>query len=189
MAVKIQPDNEVTARHESVLRRRIRKLLYLMMGGLLVSGLTAFPIESEIRLLVDILKIESGQVGIARWLVAVNNGVSATNRSYPFLAYGTDWLAFAHLMIAAIFIGPLRDPLRNRWVIDWGLLACAGVLPLALIAGPLRGIPLYWRMIDCSFGLVGAIPLWFCRRYITELEELQNIRSACERVPQQRGPE
>jgi hypothetical protein len=36
------------------------------------------------------------------------------------------------------------------------------VLPLALICGPLRGIPIYWRLIDCSFGVLGAVPLVYC---------------------------
>ena len=55
-------------------------------------------------------------------------------------------------------------------IITFGLIACAGVLPLALIAGPLRGIPLFWRLIDCSFGVLGAVPLLICRRHIRQLE-------------------
>jgi len=46
-----------------------------------------------------------------------------------------------------------------------GLIASAGIFLLALIAGPFRGIPLYWRFIDCSFGVVcGAILLLVHRR-------------------------
>jgi hypothetical protein len=58
--------------------------------------------------------------------------------------YGTDWLAFAHLVIAVAFWGPLRDPVRNIWVIEWGMIACVGIVPLALFAGPVRDIPLWW---------------------------------------------
>ena len=82
-------------------------------------------------------------------LLAFQQALTVTNGSYPFLAYGTDWLAFAHLMIAIAFIGPYRDPVRNQWVITFGLIACAAVIPLALICRPLRGIPMYWRLIDC----------------------------------------
>jgi len=46
------------------------------------------------------------------------------------------------LVIAAAFIGPYVDPVRNKWAITFGLVACAGVMPLALIAGSTRGIPL-----------------------------------------------
>lgn len=42
-----------------------------------------------------------------------------------------------------------------------GMIACAGVLPLVLICGPLRGIPFYWCLIDCLFEVV---PLWYCWR-------------------------
>jgi hypothetical protein len=86
------------------------------------------------------------------------------------MAYGTDWLAFAHIVIAVAFVGPYIDPIRNKWVISFGLVACAGVIPLALIAGYVRGIPLPWRFIDCSFGIVGSIPLIICRRSILALE-------------------
>jgi hypothetical protein len=84
------------------------------------------------------------------------------------MAYGTDWLAFAHIVIAVAFIGPLRDPVRNIWVIEFGMIACALVIPLALIFGPLRGIPFFWRLIDCSFGIIGFVPLWLVRREIRQ---------------------
>jgi hypothetical protein len=104
------------------------------------------------------------------WIERVYQALSDTNARYPFLAYGTDWLAFAHLVIAVAFIGPYIDPVRNKWIITFGLIACAGVIPLALIAGPIRGIPFPWRLIDCSFGILGCIPLLRCRRLILDLE-------------------
>jgi hypothetical protein len=104
------------------------------------------------------------------WLRRVHEALAITNQTYPFLAYGTDWLAFAHLVFAVAFIGPLRDPVRNRWVLVFGVIACIGVFPLALIAGPVRGIPLYWRLIDCSFGAFGIIPLLMCLRYVRQIE-------------------
>jgi hypothetical protein len=45
-----------------------------------------------------------------------------------------------------------------------GLAACAGVIVLALICGPIRSIPFFWTLIDCSFGIFGAIPLFYCLR-------------------------
>lgn len=157
------------------LERRVRGLLLLFIAGLVVSGLTAFPLETEIRWLTGVLGAGPGTrpqdvTGVLRWLVTVRDALIATNDRYPFLAYGTDWLAFAHLVIAVAFVGPWRDPVRNRWVVTFGLIACAGVIPLALIAGAVRGIPLYWRLIDCAFGVVGAALLWPCARAIEELE-------------------
>ena len=56
-----------------------------------------------------------------------------------------DWLAFAHLVIAVAFLSPFIDPVRNKWIIAFGWIACGGVIPLALIAGHIRGIPIAWR--------------------------------------------
>jgi hypothetical protein len=53
----------------------------------------------------------------------VHAGVSETYRLYPFIAYGTDWLAFAHIVIAVAFWGPLKNPVRNVWVIEFGMIA------------------------------------------------------------------
>jgi hypothetical protein len=108
--------------------------------------------------------------GLLHWILRVREGLIETNDRFPFMAYGTDWLAFGHIVIALAFIGPLRDPVRNRWIIEWGMLACLLVIPLAFICGPIRGIPIYWRLIDCSFGVFGIIPLWVCRSYIVRLE-------------------
>ena len=159
--------------------RRIRVCLAIVIAGLLVSGITAFPLESELRWMLAVLHTTAMQplaqsTYLLPWIERVYEALHRTNASYPFLAYGTDWLAFAHLVIAILFIGPWRDPVRNQWVITFGLIACAGVLPLALIAGPLRGIPIGWRIIDCSFGIFGSIPLFVCRRAIQNLERERN---------------
>jgi hypothetical protein len=69
-----------------------------------------------------------------------------------------------------LVLGPFLDPVRNKWVITFGLIACGGVIPLALIAGHVRGIPVGWRLIDCSFGVFGAAPLIVCRKLILKLE-------------------
>jgi hypothetical protein len=93
-----------------------------------------------------------------------------TSLEHPFLFYCTDWLAFGHFVIAIAFVGALRDPIRNRWLFDFGLIACVLVIPFAFVCGGVRGIPLWWRLIDCSFGVIGFVPLWFCRKRIRELE-------------------
>jgi hypothetical protein len=50
------------------------------------------------------------------------------------------------------------------------LIACVAVIPLAFIAGPLRGIPMFWRLIDCSFGIGGALPLLWALRIVERAE-------------------
>lgn len=160
-----------------VLRRWVRVLLALFMVGLLVSGLTAFPLEWELGMLQRLVgqssTLGAAWPGLAQWITLVQQGLQHTNHQYPFIAYGTDWLAFAHIVITIAFIGPLRDPVRNVWVIEFGMIACALVLPLALIMGPLRGIPFFWQLIDCSFGVVGIVPLWLCRRLVKRIELMQ----------------
>jgi hypothetical protein len=147
----------------------IRIWLIVVITGLFLSGVTAFPLQTELGYIVH-LSSHFNAPALNAWLIRVCNALADTNAHYPFLAYGTDWLAFAHLVIAAAFIGPYLDPVRNKWVITWGLISCAGVPLLALIAGPIRGIPLYWRLIDCSFGFFCCIPLLIIRRLTTQLE-------------------
>jgi len=140
------------------------------MVGLVLSGVTAFPLVWETGLLVRVVAwFGTGTIAYA-WVARVHDGLVVTGQRFPFLAYGTDWLAFAHLVLAAAFIGPWREPVRNKWVIQFGFLACAGVIPLALIAGAVRGIPLWWRLGDCCFGIFGTIPLWFALREVERLE-------------------
>ena len=162
---------------QSALLLRIRIWLALFIAGLVLSGLTAFPLERETAILNRIFHVApvppaGGEAPLQTWLRRVHDGIAVTNRNYPFMAYGTDWLAFAHLVIAIAFLGPLRDPVRNKWVLVFGVIACAGVLPLAFIAGPLRGIPVFWRCIDSCFGVFGAIPLLLCLRDVRTLESM-----------------
>jgi hypothetical protein len=153
--------------------KRIRLLLLLFIVGLLVSGATAIPLETELKLLAQIAGLGSGvePAGFSGWLLKVRDALMETNAAYPFIAYGTDWLAFAHFVIAVAFIGPWRDPVKNIWVVEFGMIACVLVVPFALLMGSVRGIPFGWRLIDCSFGVIGFIPLWFCRRLIQQLAQ------------------
>ena len=114
--------------------------------------------------------VASNYSGLTAWIVTVGDALTTTEGRFPFLFYGYDWLAFAHLVIAVLFIGPIKDPVRNIWVIQWGMIAYAMVVPLALICGQIRGIPFGWQLIDCSFGVVGVIPLYLCYRWTRDIE-------------------
>ncbi len=145
----------------------VRRWLVFFILCLFLSGLTAIPLETEIRFLCRTFPPDTA---LGAWLDRVLVGITAINRDFPFLNYGNDWLAFAHFVLAILFIGPLRDPIRNKWVIEFGMIACLLVIPYALVAGHFRGIPVWWRLIDCSFGLIGLIPLAVCYRRIDLLE-------------------
>lgn len=154
--------------------RRLRWVLGVFIAGLVLSGVTAFPLVWELGLLNGWMgtgtSIGNALPGLGGWISRVNAGLLETEARNAYIFYGTDWLAFAHLVIATAFIGPFRDPVRNKWVLQFGLIACASVIPLAFICGPLRGIPFYWRLIDCSFGVIGAVPLLWALRIVERAE-------------------
>ena len=148
---------------------RYRISLGIFVLGLILSGLTAFPLLTELRLVAAALGIVNpaeyqSLTGLQHWIALVLFGLETVYARFPFLAYGTDWLAFGHLCIAVFFIRPFFKPLESDWVLKCGLLCCAGVIPLALLAGQIRGVPLAWRLIDCTFGVLGAVPLLYCLR-------------------------
>lgn len=153
------------------IQSQTRGWLILFIVALLISGLSAIPIEAELEFLTRFFPAGS-QVG--DWLDEAYTGFQHTNSRYPFLGYGYDWLAFAHFVLAILFIGPLKDPVKNKWVIEFGIIACMLIIPFAMIAGHFRGIPFWWRLIDCSFGMIGIIPLAICLKKIKQEEFLNN---------------
>src|SRR5437899_915405 len=95
------------------------------MFALVLSGITAFPLQRELeqiaafRGLERVAAADAGS-GFDRWILTVRDGLRESYAIRPWLAYGTDWLAFAHIVIAVFFIGPFIDPFRNVWVLRPG---------------------------------------------------------------------
>jgi hypothetical protein len=170
-SIKLRDSYELTS------LRWIRFWLGVVVFGLVVSGATAIPLVTEADLMHRVVnKYEIFGPGVREWVQTVYAGILDSNARYPFLFYGTDWLAFGHFVIAIAFIGPLRDPVRNKWVIEFGMIACVLIIPYAFVFGAVRGIPVWWRLIDCSFGVLGLIPLWLARRWTKRLEAMQGRR-------------
>jgi len=158
---------------EQTLLRRINLFTWLFIVGLAISGATAIPLVSEVDVLARIFGVSNTQpqsIAIVQWLARVQTALHSVNEQYPFLFYGTDWLAFGHFVIAIAFIGALRDTVRNSWLFTFGMISCVLLVPYALIFGAIRGIPFWWRLIDCSFGIFGIIPLLLCKRWTGELK-------------------
>jgi hypothetical protein len=149
---------------------RIRVALTIFIFGLLLSGATAFPLETEVTWLAKQTAAYPDSA-LNHWFVTVRDALVTTNGHYSFLAYGTDWLGFAHIVLAIAFLGPWRDPIKNIWMIEFGMVACVLVVPFAFIAGGVRGIPLGWRLVDCSFGILGIIPLLYCWSQIKRMKQ------------------
>ena len=146
---------------------RYRRVLTVFIFGLILSGLTAFPLQAEISTAADFLGIRDPSAfadlhGLRHWIAFVAFGVHQTYAHFPCFGYVSDWLGFGHLVIACFFVLPLIDPQRYRGVLNAGLFACAGVVVIALVCGAIREIPWGWRLVDCSFGVLGAIPLLYC---------------------------
>ena len=137
----------------------IRRLLMFFIIVLFLSGITAIFIEAELSFLLDIF---SSSLQLHYWLQKVLSSYKNVNNGAPFLLYAYDWLAFAHFILAILFIGPYRNPIKNVWVIEFGLISCLLIFPVAFVAGSFREIPVGWRLVDCAFGLFGFIPLWIC---------------------------
>ena len=168
---------------EQILRGRIQLFTWLFIVGLVLSGLSAIPLQTELDMFArwlqaDNVSPDETASAFTKWVLMVRNGLHDTYTKYPFMAYGTDWLGFAHFLFAVAFVGAVRHPVRNAWLYQFGMIACVLVLPWALLMGELRGIPLFWRLIDCSFGIVGFIPCWLCQKWTAELQQLVRAAAA-----------
>ncbi len=156
--------------------QKIWWLTLFIIFGLLVSGITAFPLLYELNILASFFTDDSGSLnpsnytGFAHWILKVREGLDETYKTYPFLAYGTDWLAFGHIVIALFFIPALKDPVRYQGNYTVGIWASFLVIPLAFICGAIREIPIYWRVIDCLFGIIALIPLFYIKHLIRKIE-------------------
>jgi hypothetical protein len=152
-------------------RKIIKLWLAFFMVILTISGITAIPVEWELSIATKFFNEDSF---IGSWLSEIHMAIKNTSNKYPYLFYGYDWLAFAHIVLAIAFFGPYKDPVKNKWVIEFGTIACFLTIPFALVVGYFRGIPFWWRLIDCSFGILGLIPLGICYNKIIELESIEN---------------
>jgi hypothetical protein len=148
--------------------RKIRFTLLAFVILLVLSGLTAFPVRSE---LVFLLQHKSFfRQFMQTWISSLVQVIDSTPE---IVLYGTDWLAFAHIIIALFFIPVYLDPVKHKSNVIIGLCACMAVFPLAFICGPIRGIPFFHQLIDCCFGVGGAIFLYTVYNNISRLEKLQ----------------
>src|SRR5213075_1347099 len=107
-------------------KRSIKRWLLVFMIVLVVSGITAIPIEDELSMATKFFSDESF---IGNWLNRILFAIKDTDEKFPYLFYGYDWLAFAHVVIAIAFIGPYRDPVKNKWVIEFGAISCFLIVP------------------------------------------------------------
>jgi hypothetical protein len=151
--------------------KRAKWMLGIVAFGLLVSGVTVWPAVPGLKLGVQLVWGAGAPNGVLHaFVLKAIEGLEAVRRDYPFMLYAHDWLAFAHIVLAILFAGAIRDPVRNIWVVQCGLVMCALVPVLAAICIPIRGLPFCWFWIDFAFAPAAALPLWIALREIRKCE-------------------
>lgn len=160
-------------KHVSAVWREIKLILAGYVIVLVISGATAMIVPEGIGWLDKM--VPTNWQTIYHWVHYVHLQIQSSPK---FLLYGYDWLAFAHYVIALSFYGVWKDPVKNKWVIEWAMLSSLLIFPLAFIMGAIRGIPFWWQLIDCSFGVVSMIPLIMIHRRIKviEIQEREDSR-------------
>jgi len=143
---------------------QIRVVLVAFIALLVLSGVTAFPLRTEIDFLF--LHKEVFPSFMTAWIEKIYLAISQTP---DLVLYDTDWLAFAHMIIALFFIPVYIDPVKYKVNLIIGMVACGAILPLTFICGPIRNIPFFHQLIDCSFGLIGVLFLFFIYTRIQKL--------------------
>ncbi|MDX2174289.1 MAG: hypothetical protein SFY56_14400 [Bacteroidota bacterium] len=147
---------------------QIRIVLVLFITLLILSGVTAFPVKSEIAYLMN--HLNWFPVYLQEWIIKVNTSIQQTP---DIMLYGTDWLAFAHIIISIFFIPVYINPTKYKVNLIIGMAACILVFPLAFVCGPVREIPFFHQLIDCCFGVFGFLFLWIVYRKINVLSNNQ----------------
>src|SRR5436190_2096707 len=153
---------------EKQLRGRIKAAIIITILGLLLNGISSLPLRTELNILLS-YSSHLPQF-LVDWWTYVNQGVLETSEKYNFMRYGFDWLAFAHLTIAIAFLGPLRDPIKNQWVVKWGMIVSALGIVMAFGWERLRDIPLWWSFVDAGISYFAFLILWLCNRWIEKLK-------------------
>ncbi len=152
--------------------KTIRLHLLAFITLLVLSGLTAFPLRTELQFLMQHLHWFPSFMQL--WLIQVGEALEQTP---DLVLYGTDWLAFAHLVIALFFVPVYRQPLRYQANLLVAMAACLGVFALAFICGPIRGIPFFHRLIDCAFGFIGFWQLLFVYKKINRIKTVNTYEN------------
>lgn len=159
------------------MRRRVQVLLLLFIVILVGGGLTMLFLKSELALLAAKAAAPGSMLqtypALAQTIVSAHQGVSDVYANYAGFAYCMDWLGLFHILLAIFFLKPLINPEGHDWIIHAGIIISVLITFMPFLSGSFRGIPLYWQLSDGSLGVVCLIDLWFCAKYLKELNSLR----------------
>lgn len=152
-------------------------MLWIVAVGLFISGVTVWPAIAEMEFLVGLIWGDSAPEGrLHSFAVEAIDAMKYVDEHHPYLLYGYDWLAFAHICLAILFAGAARDPVRNKWVVQCGLIMCLLIPVLAGICIPIRGIPIIWVLVDAAFAPAAGLPLFIALKDIKKAEKESGYR-------------
>ncbi|MCF7955562.1 MAG: hypothetical protein K9M75_07160 [Phycisphaerae bacterium] len=159
--------------------KKIRRYLIIFFLGILFSLHTVLFVEVETAFLVKHLghgtSMEQKLPFVSAWIENLYTSVKETYTNYPVIAYCMDWLSYACVVFAIFMIGAIKDPVKNIWIIQTYMLACLLAAALPFIAGPFREIPIFWRCLDGSFGLIGFFVLLMPYKLTKSLSSSQTL--------------
>ena len=155
--------------------KKIRIYLVLFFLGILFSLHTVLFVEVETEFFArhqgSGTSMEQKLPVVSDWIENLYVSVKETYTNYPVMAYCMDWLSYACVVFAIFLIGAIKDPVKNIWIIQVFMLACVLAAALPFIAGPFRGVPIFWRCLDGSFGLIGFLVLLMPYRLTKKLAQ------------------
>ena len=153
--------------------KRAKLMLGIVAFGLFMSGITIWPAVPELKTAVWVVWGNSQPTGVLHaFVLKAIDGLEFMQANYPFMLYAHDWLAFAHISLAILFAGAIRNPVRNIWIVQCGLILCILVPVLAGICIPIRGLPSLWFLIDFAFAPAAALPLLIALHDIRRVEKV-----------------
>jgi len=149
-------------------------LLVVFVAGLVFGCQMVLFVRPELAWLNSILgpgtRTEQIWPEMSAWVNHLHQGITTTYAEYPFIAYCMDWLVLAQAGFIILFIGAIIDPLRNIWIIRSGMVICLLHVVTAVASGGLHGVPVFWQILDASFGVVGLVVLYAAYRYVGYLK-------------------
>jgi hypothetical protein len=153
----------------------VRMMLTVVSLGLFVSGMTCYFLPWELTTIIDIVwgrgaDAWTGFSEMHTFILKMEAAIYHVNEHYPEMFLGTDYLGFAHILLAILFIGPIINPVKNIWVVHFGMICCVLVIPAAFLFGYLRGAPTMHYFVDASFGIGAMLFLLIAMRKIMTME-------------------
>jgi hypothetical protein len=126
---------------------------------MILSGLMAIPIDQQAALFIQHYGHSSSVAGVICHLLDVYSTVKVRHTDLSF-GYGYDWLAVSHVFLGLLFMGIDMRFVRHMKIFEVGFFAYMVIIVVAIIQGIIKGMPVWWQVVNYAFGLAGFLLLW-----------------------------